>query len=191
MEIQKYEQQITAIGRIPQAIMPKTKNEVYPILQKWPKEYYKTLCPKTFNDVFLSITPSLATYRKAYGENGEIAVRAILSIIINSLIESFNLGQTMNDRQVADLINDIIDRYYWLNLDDFRLCFNCAIDGMYDKAIFRLDKSVVMSWLNKYTTDRLNAADESSYNAHLSYSGDSRVSEFDEAYKQFEKRRIK
>lgn len=97
----------------------------------------------------------------------------------------------MNDRQVADLINDIIDRYYWLNLDDFRLCFNCAIDGMYDKAIFRLDKSVVMSWLNKYTTDRLNAADESSYNAHLSYSGDSRVSEFDEAYKQFEKRRIK
>ena len=97
----------------------------------------------------------------------------------------------MNDKQVADLINDIIDRYYWLNLDDFRLCFNSAVDGMYDKAIFRLDKSVVMSWLNKYTTDRLNAADESSYNAHLSYSGESRVSELDDAYKQFEKRRIK
>lgn len=91
-----------------------------------------------------------------------------MTIIIRDLVKSFNLGQTMDDEQVADLINDIIDQYYWLNLDDFRLCFNNAKNGRYDKGIFRLDSSVVLSWLNKYTTDRLNAADEASYNEHLS-----------------------
>lgn len=130
----------------------------------------------------MSVTPSLATCRREYGDSGLIATQAIMSIVINDLVKSFNLGQTMSDEQVADLINDIIDQYYWLNLDDFRLCFNNAKNGRYDKGIFRLDASVVLSWLNKYTTERLNAADETSYDAHQSTKGECNLPDFEKYY---------
>jgi hypothetical protein len=135
----------------------------------------------------MSKTPSIATCRKEFGENGLLKTQAVLSIIINDLVKSFNLGQTMNEEQVADLINDIIDQYYWLNLDDFRLCFNNAKAGMYDKGIFRLDASVVLSWLNKYTTDRLNSAAESSYDEHQSNKGECNIPDFEVNYDKFKK----
>jgi len=113
-----------------------------------------------------------------------------MSVIIGDLTQSFNLGQTMDKDQVAELINDIIDQYYWLNIEDFRLCFNNAKAGRYDKGIFRLDSSVILSWLNKYTSDRLNAAEESSYNASRNYADES-VSNLENAYKEFERRKMK
>lgn len=94
----------------------------------------------------------------------------------------------MDDEQVADLINDIIDQYYWLNIEDFRFCFNNAKNGRYDKGIFRLDASVILNWLNKYTTDRLNAADESSYNEAQSNKGEFNVPDFVDNYKNFQKK---
>lgn len=135
----------------------------------------------------MSLTPSLATCRKEFGANGHLKTQAVMTIIIRDLVKSFNLGQTMDDEQVADLINDIIDQYYWLNLEDFRFCFNNAKNGRYDKAIFRLDSSIVLSWLNKYTTDRLNAADEGSYNEHCSAQGDVNYPDFEKYYNKFKK----
>lgn len=135
----------------------------------------------------MSVTPSLATCRKEFGDNGLIKTQAVMTIVIRDLVKSFNLGQTMDDEQVADLINDIIDQYYWLNIEDFRLCFNNAKSGRYDKGIFRLDASVVLSWLNKYTSDRLNAADESSYNAHLSTKDESHIAYFEQYYDKLKK----
>lgn len=107
-----------------------------------------------------------------------------MTVIVEDLTKSFNLGQTMDSDQVADVINDIIDQYYYLNLEDFRLCFNNAKNGRYDKGIFRLDASVILSWLNKYTSDRVNAADESSYNAHLSSKCESSLPDFDKYYQK-------
>ncbi|MFW9597569.1 MAG: hypothetical protein ACMV0Y_06410, partial [Paludibacter sp.] len=101
--------------------------------------------------MFKSLTPSIATFRKENGQNGLIATQALLTVIIRDLVRSFNVGQTMDEEQVADLINDIIDQYYWLNIEDFRLCFNNAKSGRYDRnGIFRLDASVILSWLDKY-----------------------------------------
>jgi hypothetical protein len=137
--------------------------------------------------VFLSVSPSLSTCRKEFGENGLMKTQAVMTIIIRDLVKSFNLGQTMDDEQVADLINDIIDQYYWLNIEDFRLCFNMAKSGRFDKAIFRLDASVVLTWLEKYTNDRLNAADEESYKEHQSTTGDRKLSGLENLYKKFEK----
>ena len=114
-----------------------------------------------------------------------------MSIVIRDLVKSFNLGQTMDDEQVADLINEIIDQYYFLNLEDFRLCFNNAKNGRYDKGIFRLDASIILVWLNKYTTDRVNAADEDSYINHISSTGDKALIDFaseKEVYEHFKKR---
>lgn len=113
-----------------------------------------------------------------------------MSIVIRDLVKSFNLGQTMDDEQVADLVNDLIDQYYWLNLEDFRLCFNNAKSGRYDKGIFRLDASVVLSWVSKYASDRLSAADESSYSESQSHRGESNSTAFETYHDKFRKRRL-
>ena len=91
----------------------------------------------------------------------------------------------MSDEQVGDLINDIIDQYYFLNIEDFRLCFNNAKNGRYDKGIFRLDASVVLNWLNRYTNDRLNEADNQSYDKHQSTKTDVNLPNFEQVYKKF------
>lgn len=166
MEIQKYQAQIQVSGRIPSEIMPKNEEQALTVLQTMPKEYYKTLAVRNFDDVFNGVSPSLATCRRQFGENGLIATQAIMTIIIKDLISSFNVGQTMNDEQVADLINEIIDCYYWLKIEDFRFCFNNAKRGVYDKAVFRLDANVILTWLDKYTSDRLNAAESTQISQH-------------------------
>lgn len=126
----------------------------------------------------MSNSPSIAMCRKEFGENGLMKTQAVLTIVVNDLVKSFNLGQTMDQEQVADLINDIIDQYYFLNLEDFRLCFNNAKNGRYDKAIFRLDASIILSWLDRYVTDRYNAGEESSYIEHQSTKGDKSLIHF-------------
>jgi len=137
--------------------------------------------------VFKSLTPSIATFRKENGQNGLLATQALLTVIVRDLVRSFNVGQTMDDEQVADLINDIIDQYYWLNIEDFRFCFNNAKNGRYDKGIFRLDACVILSWLNKYTTDRLNSADETSYNESQSNKEWFNIPDFEVKYDKFKK----
>ena len=184
-----YKQQIQQTGRIPAELLPKTKNEALSVLATWPRQYYKTLHPATFSDVFKSITPSIATFRKERGQNGLIATQALLTIIIRDLVRSFNVGQTMDEEQVADLINDIIDQYYWLNIEDFRLCFNNAKAGRYDRnGIFRLDASVILTWLDKYTSERLNAACESSYNEHQSNKFNENAPDLEMTYDKFMKK---
>lgn len=116
-----------------------------------------------------------------------MATQAILTVIVRDLTRSFNVGQTMDDEQAADLINDIIDQYYWLNIEDFRFCFNNAKNGRYDKGIFRLDAGVILSWLNKYTTDRLNSADETSYNESQSNKEVFNIPDFEVKYDKFKK----
>ncbi len=121
------------------------------------------------------------------GKNGLIAAQSILTIILRDLIKSFNLGQTMDDEQLADLANDIIDQYYFLKIEDFRFCFNRAKNGFYDKGIYRLDASVVLSWLKKYTDDRISSADEKSYNEHQSTKGETNIPYFEKYYDKFKK----
>ena len=47
--------------------------------------------------------------------------RAILVIAINELVSFFNVGKTMNDVQVALTADLIIDRFYYLKLEEIKL----------------------------------------------------------------------
>ena len=81
----------------------------------------------------------------------------------------------MNANQILATSELIISSYAWLNIDDLKLCFNQAKRGIYGQP-YRIDGNIILSWLEQYTTDRINAADEISYAQHASIKADERMS---------------
>lgn len=167
----------------PGVMMPKTQEESLRILGTYPMQYYKALTPITIKDVFNSPCPSMALARKVIGPMG---VRAIMAGIITDTAMFFNTGQNMNQDQVVELADIILEEYYYLKLDDFKLCFKNAKKGRYGK-IFRIDGAVMLEWLEAYLKDRLNDADEVSYTEHQSNKGENRVTGFEKTYNKFKK----
>lgn len=97
----------------------------------------------------------MAVIRKRYGEQ---FLFAFLTIAIVDLIEFFNVGKTMGEVQVVSTIRLIVDDFYYLNVEDFKLCFNNAKRGRYGKVYDRIDGNTIYEWLNKYSTERIEFA---------------------------------
>ncbi|MEI6752383.1 MAG: DUF6633 family protein [Paludibacter sp.] len=95
----------------------------------------------------------------------------------------------MDDYQLADLADDILDIYYYLKIDDLKLCFKYAKVGRYGK-IYRIDGPTVLSWIEQYSNQRLQEADEFSYKQHASTKTETRVENVEQVYKEFEKRKF-
>ena len=95
----------------------------------------------------------------------------------------------MDDYQMADLADDILDLYYWLKIDDLKLCFTFAKVGRYGK-IYRIDGPTILGWLDAYSTHRLRSAEEFSYTEHASTKNETRVENVEQVYKEFEKRKF-
>lgn len=85
----------------------------------------------------------------------------------------FNTGQNMNQDQIVNLTEIILEDYYYMKLDDLKLCFKNAMKGKYGQT-YRMDASVILGWLEKYTEERLNEADNVSYENHTSTKGESK-----------------
>lgn len=121
--------------------------------------YYNALHPKTVNDVFQSPSCSIAVMNKNFGET---KLRAFMAKIIIDVVMFFNVGKIMNDVQAAQTADLIIEEYYFLKPDDFKLCFTRAKKGYYGKVFDRIDGQVIFEWLNQYTNDRMTTASDTS-----------------------------
>lgn len=97
--------------------------------------------------------------------------KAILVMILTDTALFFNTGQNMNQDQIAQLTEIILEDYYYLKIDDLKLCFKNAMKGRYGQ-VFRIDGPVILSWLEKYQEERFNEADNVSYKQHLSTKGE-------------------
>lgn len=131
-------------------------------LRTYAEQYYNSLKPKCFADVFVSPTCSIGKYKRL---DGETKARAVMGIILSDLVDFFNVSQSMNPPQMAQVIDMILDTYGYLKIEDFRLCFNWAKRGFYGQ-VFRIDGNVILTWLEKYVDDRCNNADEENYSKH-------------------------
>lgn len=94
---------------------------------------------------------SLAKIRK---EQGEIILDAALDILVADLIESFNIGKTMNELQLRFTIEAIKSDYYYLKLDEFKFIFSQAKKGRYGTMYDRIDCAVICEWIEKYMAER-------------------------------------
>ena len=119
--------------------------------------------PKHIEDVVDSPVPSVVSIVKECGEN---VARAALVILITDLLSFFNVENTMSAEQVATTINLLMDEYYYLKLDDFKMCFKRVMLGKYGRVYNRIDGQMILEWVHTYLMERTEVADNLSYNAH-------------------------
>ena len=89
-------------------------------------------------------------------------MRAFMVKVLNDLLDFFNVGKNMGAIQVASTADLIIEEFYFLKPDDFKLCFNRAKKGYYGKVYDRIDGQVILEWLSTYTNDRMTTASDTS-----------------------------
>ncbi len=115
-------------------------------------QYWITSHPKTAIQAFNSESCSIVQIKKQ--EDGETLTKAFLAVIVTELIESFNVGKTMNDMQVGFLVNGIQADYYFLKIDELKFCFEEAKKGRYGTMYDRIDAAVVFGWIEQYMEER-------------------------------------
>lgn len=116
-----------------------------------PEKLWPSLKPKTLSDIAAAETPCISLITKHHGVD---TARAIVIIALTDLATYFNVGNSFNGSQLAQTAELIIDKYYWLKPEDFKLCFNNAKTGAYGIAYNRIDGAVICEWLNKYIDER-------------------------------------
>ena len=136
------------------------------LLAKWPEKYWNSINPKTIEDVFAAPEVGLATICK---ELGEIKLKAMMVIWMESFINFYSTTGTMDKFQVADTINLIIDEYPHYTMYDFKLFFKRAKLGDYGEVYGRMDGQVILSWLRKYDIMRDTAAQNDSIKEQEQY----------------------
>lgn len=106
---------------------------------------------------------ALSGYRKEYGDH---VARAVVVLAICDLIDFFNVGQPMNDRQIAQTADLVLDKFWMLKLEDLRVCFDRAKSGKYGQVYNRIDGQVIMTWMDTYLEERLEIAEANSEHLH-------------------------
>lgn len=107
----------------------------------------------------------LVRISKDFGENHALAA---LVIVVNDLVDFFNVANSMGQEQVAYTVRMIRDEYYYFTIEDFKVCFDNAKKGRYGKLYGGIDGRVIMEWLSQYAEERMQAFAE--HNDRKSYS---------------------
>src|SRR5690606_24827370 len=102
-------------------------------------------------DVLRADIPSLVRMKNHYGDT---SVKAVLVDLIADFTESLNLGKNMSVPQIASLIQQIQQTFYYLNFADLKLFFQKMKLGAYGKFYDRMDESVILTALTEYDIER-------------------------------------
>ena len=98
-------------------------------------------------------------------ESNLVSVIAFLRIIIGKTANYFNVSGNMNQDQVIETANDILNLYYFLSIEDFKLCFEKGRQLRYGQ-VFRMDGSIILGWLDQYVEERSEVAEQDNLNKH-------------------------
>lgn len=102
---------------------------------------------------------------------GETKLRAFIALTIVDLALFFHVGKIMNEDQAAQTAILVIEEYYYLKPDDFKLCFTRAKKGQYGKVYDRIDGQVIFDWLSTYVAERMCTAREQSISESEKFKG--------------------
>lgn len=149
--LQAVEKESSETGIIPAGMMPKTREQSVMLLARLPDRYFTALCPRNFDDTLASVTPTLASFKKF---TDEAALKSMFYLIVKDVLDFFSVGKTIGAMQLLETIQLIIDDFYYLNIDDFKLCFNNAKRGVYGKIYDRIDGNVIYGWIAQYAQER-------------------------------------
>jgi len=81
----------------------------------------------------------------------------LTAIVINELInlqDFFNVTVKMSPGQISETAEIVLEKFYFMRLDEIKLCFRRAKAGDYGELYNRLDGSVIIGWLKQYDAQR-------------------------------------
>lgn len=78
------------------------------------------------------------------------AVAKMIDTQVEILVQTLNLGMTLNEFQKMDLVQSIMEQYPNEGLYDFMLCFKMAKNGLLGPIYNRIDRQVIHQWMQKY-----------------------------------------
>jgi hypothetical protein len=96
-------------------------------------------------------SPALSEIRKAKGEQAALGV---LVALMDECQQYFNLQQPMNPQQLMLTAELIMEEYYYLRVEEFRICFRMAMKGEYGPVYNRIDGQIFFEWIRKYFSKR-------------------------------------
>lgn len=120
---------------------------------------WQAVKPSTIYTMIKSDSPNLATIKN---RASRADAQALISLAICEVCEFYNVKQSMSDVQIAMTADLILERFWYLKLEEVKKCFRDAIVN--EKVYERLDGSVFLGWLAKYDTERTNIAADISEN---------------------------
>lgn len=106
-----------------------------------------------YEDCLTSTNPTLAGIRRELGrKEGDATILATLNIMIAETALFFNVGKQMNKDQVLLTARMILDDFWMLKLEDFKLCFDRMKKEL--NAYDRMDGNMILTFIGKYYNER-------------------------------------
>ena len=110
-----------------------------------------------------SEAPTLASIRKNYSEDFQIAFTAVWIVNLNDFI---NAKRKMTPVQIEETATMIVQDYPYFNLADINLVFRKIKKGEFGELFAELDGVKILSWFEAYSQERARtAADQSMSNS--------------------------
>jgi len=108
---------------------------------------------RTISDVLKCERPQLSRLTK---ECGEPKTLAAIEALIFGVVENTNVGKSMNANQIRFGAGLLLEKFWYLKLEDFSLCFRKGIAMEYGKLYDRMDIQIIIDWVNQYEQERNN-----------------------------------
>lgn len=118
---------------------------------------------KILPDVFNFKYPSL---RQLEILDNTAFVVAYLNKWIYDTISFFNIGRNMNDTQIMDTSFILFEKFPNLTMAEIYFVFKEAKGFKYGQLYDRLDGQIILGWFDRFWNDRLQAAEDISFQEH-------------------------
>lgn len=96
-------------------------------------------------------SPALSEIKKHKGQQTALGV---LVALMDECQQYFNLQQPMNAQQLMLTAELIMEEYYYLRVDELRICFRMAMKGEFGPVYNRIDGQIFFEWIIKYMPKR-------------------------------------
>lgn len=123
-------------------------------IDKMNRDIFRSLRCKSYKDAFdAGMTPISELQEVQIPGHAEVNLATtMLTIIVAQQVEYFNVTNTMSANQVADTVEDIIDLYPHMTLEEVATCF--GIRRRSTELFNRLEPTILISWLRDYDYER-------------------------------------
>lgn len=102
-----------------------------------------------------STAPTLASIRREYSEDFQIAYVSVWIVNLNDFV---NALRKMSPEQIEETATIIVQEYPYLNLADINLVFRRIKKGEFGQLFAEIDGMKVLSWFEQYARERMRTA---------------------------------